>query len=271
MPPNLNIVDKFLGEYNDDNDNNNNVLIPSQYQYQQLLNNAYLVLQQQTSPASITTTASAMNYFPNVMVAETPSRPLIQNNYLLTPECILSPSIAQKIPITTPLISPTTIVSPATTATMSTATSSDLSETSSISTSATTTTITPPSPYQYPNHNCDDPSYLPKVTNPTDDEKRRRNTLASAKFRNKRRMKEQELERIAREMTEKAEFLECRVKELESEVKLLRGLIIDIDSSRLNGSSHNNRPINIGTWNLKVLTTRFLGSDYLQILAIVIL
>nr|CAG8557712.1 12469_t:CDS:2 [Entrophospora candida] len=223
------------------------------------------VLQQQTSPASITTTASAMNYFPNMMVAETPSRPLIQNNYLLTPECILSPSIAQKVPITTPLISPTTIVSPATTATMSTATSSDLSETSS-----TTTTITPPSPYQYPNHNYDDPSYLPKVTNPTDDEKRRRNTLASAKFRNKRRMKEQELERIAREMTEKAELLECRVKELESEVKLLRGLIIDIDSSRLNGSSHNNRPINIGSDNDSISRNNqlsrniMIGDDYID-------
>nr|CAG8578214.1 29_t:CDS:2 [Entrophospora candida] len=201
------------------------------------------VLQQQTSPASITTTASAMNYFPNMMVAETPSRPLIQNNYLLTPECILSPSIAQKVPITTPLISPTTIVSPATTATI---------------------------PYQYPNHNYDDPSYLPKVTNPTDDEKRRRNTLASAKFRNKRRMKEQELERIAREMTEKAELLECRVKELESEVKLLRGLIIDIDSSRLNGSSHNNRPINIGSDNDSISRNNqlsrniMIGDDYID-------
>ncbi|CAI2165982.1 14604_t:CDS:2 [Funneliformis geosporum] len=52
-----------------------------------------------------------------------------------------------------------------------------------------------------------------------EEDKRRRNTAASARFRVKKKMREQALERTAREMTAKAETLEGRVRELEMEIK----------------------------------------------------
>ena len=63
-----------------------------------------------------------------------------------------------------------------------------------------------------------------------DDDKRRRNTAASARFRIKKKQREQALERTAKEMTEKAEHLETRVKELELEMKWLRSILLEKDS-----------------------------------------
>ncbi|KAJ2445087.1 hypothetical protein GGF42_006111 [Coemansia sp. RSA 2424] len=65
------------------------------------------------------------------------------------------------------------------------------------------------------------------------DDKRRRNTAASARFRVKKKLKEQALERTAREMTVKAEALERRVQELEMETRWLKSLIIDKDPNIL--------------------------------------
>lgn len=56
-------------------------------------------------------------------------------------------------------------------------------------------------------------------------EKRRRNTAASARFRLKKKMKEQRLEAMAKLMTERANSLQKRVEELESEVTYLKDLI----------------------------------------------
>ena len=69
-----------------------------------------------------------------------------------------------------------------------------------------------------------------------DEDKRRRNTAASARFRIKKKQREQALERTAREMAQKAEILEGRVRELEMEVKWLRGLIVEKDSRLLDAA-----------------------------------
>ncbi|KAF9899903.1 hypothetical protein BX616_002787 [Lobosporangium transversale] len=74
----------------------------------------------------------------------------------------------------------------------------------------------------------DDPDYLQKLA--AEEDKRRRNTAASARFRFKKKLREQALEQTAKEQTLRAETLEARVKELEMEVKWLRGLIVEKDS-----------------------------------------
>ncbi|RUS13428.1 hypothetical protein BC937DRAFT_95350, partial [Endogone sp. FLAS-F59071] len=66
-----------------------------------------------------------------------------------------------------------------------------------------------------------------------EEDKRRRNTAASARFRVKKKQREQALERTAREMTTKADMLGDRVRELEMEVRWLRGLIVEKDSRLL--------------------------------------
>ncbi|KAF9192383.1 hypothetical protein BGZ51_005216 [Haplosporangium sp. Z 767] len=75
-----------------------------------------------------------------------------------------------------------------------------------------------------------DPSDIAAAKLAAEEDKRRRNTAASARFRHKKRLREQILEKTAKEMTAKAELLELRVRELEMEIKWLRGLIIEKDS-----------------------------------------
>ncbi|KAI8341531.1 hypothetical protein BC941DRAFT_417199 [Chlamydoabsidia padenii] len=60
-----------------------------------------------------------------------------------------------------------------------------------------------------------------------DEEKRRRNTAASARFRMKKKQREQALQQTVQEMTAKTEQLEKRCKELELEAKWLRALLIE--------------------------------------------
>jgi Ulp1 family protease len=67
---------------------------------------------------------------------------------------------------------------------------------------------------------------LDESTNP-DEDKRRRNTAASARFRVKKKMREQAMEHSVREMTEKSDKLQDRVNNLESEIKYLRSLLLD--------------------------------------------
>lgn len=64
----------------------------------------------------------------------------------------------------------------------------------------------------------------------SEEDKRRRNTAASARFRIKKKQREQALEQTAKEMTEKADRLEGRVKELELEIKWLRSILIEKES-----------------------------------------
>ncbi|KAL0095041.1 basic-leucine zipper transcription factor [Phycomyces blakesleeanus] len=63
-----------------------------------------------------------------------------------------------------------------------------------------------------------------------DEDKRRRNTAASARFRIKKKQREQAMEQTVREMTSKSDALQERVNELELEVKWLRGLLTEKDT-----------------------------------------
>ncbi|EQL01651.1 Regulatory protein cys-3 [Ophiocordyceps sinensis CO18] len=60
-----------------------------------------------------------------------------------------------------------------------------------------------------------------------EEDKRRRNTAASARFRIKKKQREQALEKSAKEMTEKVNGLESRVSQLETENKWLKNLLVD--------------------------------------------
>ncbi|KAI7857536.1 hypothetical protein BDC45DRAFT_435395, partial [Circinella umbellata] len=59
------------------------------------------------------------------------------------------------------------------------------------------------------------------------EDKRRRNTAASARFRAKKKVREQAMEQSVKEMSEKSDKLEERVKSLEQEIKWLRTLLIE--------------------------------------------
>lgn len=56
--------------------------------------------------------------------------------------------------------------------------------------------------------------------------KRLRNTAASARFRAKKKQREQTLEQQAREKKQALEKLESRIRELEQENRFLKGLIM---------------------------------------------
>lgn len=60
-----------------------------------------------------------------------------------------------------------------------------------------------------------------------EEDKRRRNTAASARFRVKKKQREQALEKQAKEMREKVQMLEGKVQQLEMENKWLKGLIVE--------------------------------------------
>jgi hypothetical protein len=69
-----------------------------------------------------------------------------------------------------------------------------------------------------------------------EEDKRRRNTAASARFRVKKKQREAQLEKTAKEMTERAAVLETKVQQLEMENKWLKGLItereVGVDSGK---------------------------------------
>ena len=60
-----------------------------------------------------------------------------------------------------------------------------------------------------------------------EEDKRRRNTAASARFRVKKKQREQALEKQAKEMADKVSLLEGKVQQLEMENKWLKGLITE--------------------------------------------
>ena len=81
------------------------------------------------------------------------------------------------------------------------------------------------------------------------EEKRKRNSAASARFRLKKKLNEQKLEHAAKVMTERAEYLQRRVRVLEAEVSYLRELVVlrhDRDrESELTAAADNMRAINV--------------------------
>lgn len=60
-----------------------------------------------------------------------------------------------------------------------------------------------------------------------DEDKRRRNTAASARFRVKKKQREQALERTSKEMLDRCTALEQRIDQLETENKWLKNLITE--------------------------------------------
>ncbi|KAF7722361.1 hypothetical protein EC973_003206 [Apophysomyces ossiformis] len=75
------------------------------------------------------------------------------------------------------------------------------------------------------------------LTVASEDDKRRRNTAASARFRIKKKLREQAMEQTVRDMSAKSEALQNRVNELEMEVRWLRGLLIEKDVIKAKHSS----------------------------------
>jgi hypothetical protein len=60
-----------------------------------------------------------------------------------------------------------------------------------------------------------------------EEDKRRRNTAASARFRVKKKQREQALEKTSKEMSDKVSSLEGRINQLETENKWLKNLITE--------------------------------------------
>lgn len=60
-----------------------------------------------------------------------------------------------------------------------------------------------------------------------DEDKRRRNTAASARFRIKKKQREQAMEKSAKEMSDKMSSLENKNAQLETENKWLKNLLVD--------------------------------------------
>jgi uncharacterized small protein (DUF1192 family) len=60
-----------------------------------------------------------------------------------------------------------------------------------------------------------------------EEDKRRRNTAASARFRVKKKQREQALEKTAKDMSDRVQQLEARIGQLETENAWLKGLITE--------------------------------------------
>ncbi|CAG8976416.1 hypothetical protein HYALB_00008541 [Hymenoscyphus albidus] len=65
-----------------------------------------------------------------------------------------------------------------------------------------------------------------------EEDKRRRNTAASARFRVKKKQREQALEKSAKEMNDKVAALEGRINQLETENKWLKNLITEKNDNK---------------------------------------
>ncbi|KAE9991041.1 hypothetical protein EG327_000580 [Venturia inaequalis] len=60
-----------------------------------------------------------------------------------------------------------------------------------------------------------------------EDEKRKRNLAASARFRQKKKQREHQLEKATKELNDKADVLEARITELEQENELLKAMLTE--------------------------------------------
>lgn len=80
-----------------------------------------------------------------------------------------------------------------------------------------------------------DPNSVQAIDEPSriaaEEDKRRRNTAASARFRVKKKQREQALEKTAKDMTEKVSVLESKITQLEMENKWLKSLITEKNES----------------------------------------
>jgi len=65
-----------------------------------------------------------------------------------------------------------------------------------------------------------------------EEDKRRRNTAASARFRVKKKQREQALEKSAKDMSDKVSALENRINQLQTENKWLKNLIVEKNDNK---------------------------------------
>ncbi|KAL9126855.1 MAG: hypothetical protein Q9217_004163 [Psora testacea] len=87
----------------------------------------------------------------------------------------------------------------------------------------------PPTSYSTPTSTTDT-SDNPSARLAAEEDKRRRNTAASARFRVKKKQREQALEKTAEELKQKAQELEAKVMSLQTENEWLRGLVVVRDT-----------------------------------------
>ena len=69
-----------------------------------------------------------------------------------------------------------------------------------------------------------------------EEDKRRRNTAASARFRVKKKQREQALEKTAKDMSDKVNLMEVRIQQLETENAWLKGLITEKNGGKSSAS-----------------------------------
>ncbi|KAF3766062.1 hypothetical protein M406DRAFT_106078 [Cryphonectria parasitica EP155] len=87
-----------------------------------------------------------------------------------------------------------------------------------------------------------------------EEDKRRRNTAASARFRVKKKQREQALEKSAKEMSDKVSQLESKISQLETENQWLKKLILEkndgsdlkADVSKMNGGTKDEIKVETG-------------------------
>lgn len=110
----------------------------------------------------------------------------------------------------------------------------------------------------------------------TKEDKRRRNTAASARFRVKKKIREQALQQTAEEMTEKAKAFENRVHELEREVKWLKALIVEKKDSPLEQMlmqqqsdvgrrQYGSRPVNYHQTSVPTMNNNYIAQGRVKI------
>lgn len=86
----------------------------------------------------------------------------------------------------------------------------------------TASSLTPSTPSATEPKNVEDQARIA-----AEEDKRRRNTAASARFRVKKKEREQALEKSAKEMTDKVKALEERIDGLENQNQFLKGLLLE--------------------------------------------
>jgi hypothetical protein len=94
----------------------------------------------------------------------------------------------------------------------------------------------------------DEPPRIPESLNDAsrlaaEEDKRRRNTAASARFRVKKKQKEQQLEKTAKEMTDRVTQLEQENLQLKMENKWLKNLIVEKNGGKSGEEMHLPPPI----------------------------
>ncbi|KAK9239559.1 hypothetical protein V1525DRAFT_397782 [Lipomyces kononenkoae] len=65
-----------------------------------------------------------------------------------------------------------------------------------------------------------------------EEDKRRRNTAASARFRIKKKQREQQMERTAKDLQEKVQQLEAKIMQLEMENKWLKNIVVEKNEAK---------------------------------------